>query len=933
MADLLKSKIVLVFAVFFVLAGSAFALTDAELIAIRDGFDGRRDSMLASQVAKPYPSGDPTVPEQWSLAVWGLQDYALAALYLNTELPQANQAVIDAVDLMLGDFELMDHSGHWKGNLFFRIYQFFAADSEYYPGRLTPAAEAKICEFFWEWGKSRSRVSDTNIEIYQTWSYWGSENHDGQRDTTAWSAASILKDVAPYNTYTFDDGYTAQQHYDAWTAYATEYLRERAKKGLCIELGTPTYTKYTLQGWYNYYDFAENQTLRKIAGMTLDLWWADWAESQLNSVWGGGKSRVYAKDSTKGSESTTGMCWYYLNIGTYRSKHPGIMCMATSTHRLPLVVMDMALDIDGRGTYVKRSRRQGLKKLPVPSGVPAETNVGDPDFGGIHRYTYVRPEFILGTGMIQKRSNDDWLPISSQNRWHGAIFANHKDSRVFPAVQGKEAYDYKTRNPHWSVQNKGTLITQKIAYKTNDDMRVYFASSHLTISESGGWVFASSGDAYVAARPAWGTYTWDDSNWIRFSDPFAPAIMEVAPATDHMEMFAMFQSSVLNQTIDVTNNILTYNGLGSSGTFTFDTQGSGTPTVNGVAVDYAPDYTFQSPFLNEDWASGVVTIKKDNRDLTLDFNNALSGGCGDWGYLAADFDRNCVVDIFDLRVLTLEWLDDRSNPVSGSDDYPNISESGWPLPGNYNIPKAQVTPVIDGTVSTGEWADARTVEMVYPSMMEPPNTGTIHTGSTAPASAADFSIYWYLKWDDSDLYVLGITFDEIYDSGDVSGICFNPMNNQSAGFPEDVFLWVLQSDCTIVPFYTAGPTDSVMTCSTGQGNYVYEIKIPWSDFFAGSAYTPAAGDIHGFGLLSQDYDSSGVMEHYLVDFGSGVSSVGNASTWNTITLVEQIPKGEAGTSDADISLDYKVNLEDYVSLADSWMQCTHPVEDGCVDVR
>jgi hypothetical protein len=42
MGDLLKSKIVLVFVVIFVFGGSAFAMTDAELIAIRDVFFVRR---------------------------------------------------------------------------------------------------------------------------------------------------------------------------------------------------------------------------------------------------------------------------------------------------------------------------------------------------------------------------------------------------------------------------------------------------------------------------------------------------------------------------------------------------------------------------------------------------------------------------------------------------------------------------------------------------------------------------------------------------------------------------------------------------------------------------------------------------------------------------------------------------------------------------
>ena len=227
--------------------------------------------------------------------------------------------------------------------------------------------------------------------------------------------------------------------------------------------------------------------------------------------------------------------------------------------------------------------------------------------------------------MVQKRSEKDWTGISMQNRWHGAIFANHRDCRVFPAVEGIPVSYGKTYNAHWSVQNKGTLITQKIAEKHNGDMRVYFSSKHLKISESDGWVFADAGGAYAAAGPAWGSYEWDDKNWIRFSDAFAPAIMEVAAATDYDKKLSNFVKAVLSKKPSVSKGILTYTGLGDSGTFVFDTKGSQTPTINGTPVDYAPDYTFKSPFLNEYWASGIVKITKDKRELILDFNEAVHG--------------------------------------------------------------------------------------------------------------------------------------------------------------------------------------------------------------------------------------------------------------------------------------------------------------------
>ncbi len=608
----------------------AFQLTDGELIALRDGFDARRDIVMASQVTSPWP--DPATSD------WGMQNFALAALYSNTDLVAANQTLIDACAQIKSDQAYYDDVFHWRGNLFYRIYKFFGHDSDYYPGRLTPAAEAAILDIFWDWARWRSKLTDAEIANSQTWYLWGSENHDAMRKTTSYSAADILKDNAPYNTYTYDDGSTAQQQYDAWNGFFKTYLRERAKKGLLVEIGSHTYSKYTLQGWYNFYDFAPDETLKKLAGMTLDIWWADWSLDQIGGVRGGGKTRIYQdrpEDGLNGTDlfakddAAWAMGWYYFNMGQARSKHPGVMCLATSEYRLPLVVMDIAMDISGRGTYEYKSRRPGLNLLPRPAGIDGEFNVLDPDYGGIYRYTYVAPEFVIGSLMFEKRLEDDWSGISKQNRWQGVIFANHIDARIIPQCFGTA--NGKTYNQQWSIQNKGTLITQKLSsgYSSQTgDMRVYFSSDGLIMSEESDWIFVQAAGAYAAVRPAWGGYSWDDSTWMRSNDDDAPVIIEAVRQSDYAN-FDAFKSAVLGNTLThvITGNFpyikneITYTGLLDSGTFTFYANSTQAPTLNGATVDYAPDYTFDSPFMNEDWASGVVTIAKDGRQLVLDFES------------------------------------------------------------------------------------------------------------------------------------------------------------------------------------------------------------------------------------------------------------------------------------------------------------------------
>jgi len=928
------------------------ALTDAELIAMRDGFDARRDGCLASQISSPYPDpGGSSV----GTAVWGMQDFALAALYNNTDLVAANQSVIDACNALKNEPGTIRYDGsfHWHGNLFYRIYKFFGTGSDYYPGRLTPAAEAAIYDIFWGWAKWRSEVAVAEFAQSETWYLWGSENHDAMRKTTSYSAADILKDVAPYNTYLYDDGQTAQQHYDAWNSFFKVYLQERAKKGLLVEIGSHTYGKYTLQGWYNFYDFAPDDDLQQLAGMTLDIWWADWGLDQIGGVRGGGKTRIYQDRPENGlngadlfakDDSTWAMGWYYFNMGAAQSKHPGVMCLVTSEYRIPLVVMDIAMDISGRGTYEYKSRRPGLNLLPRPAGIDSEFNVLDPDYGGIYRYTYVAPEFVIGSLMFEKRPLDNWPGINHQNRWQGVIFANHVDARIMPQCEGTPLTYGKTRNQYWSVQHKGSLITQKIPAPLSErtgDMRVYLSGSPtgMTVTEEDGWIFAQLPDAYGAVKSVWSSYVWEDDDetdgidtedkWIRLADSTSPVIIEVAKAANYAS-FANFKTAIKALPLAVNNDVLTYTGLDGA-QLTFYTATTQLPEVDGTPIDVQPPYTFESPFMNEAWATGDVTIAKDGREKLYNFNIVLTGNCGDLGYLVGDINYDCFVDNTDLVEMGTDWLDDQSNPVSGSDDYPQLVAEGWALPGNYNIPKTTIVPTVDGVVATGEWMDARRIEMVYPAINSLPNTGSLYGGTTPPDNDGDFSLYWFLKWDTNNLYLLGVIYDDIIDPLDQPGICLNPLNQQPAAFPGDLVIWELATTGAINALLPVAPFASQLMGSVVPGDhYVVEIQIPWSDFNA-PGYVPTVGHEHGFGLLCQDYDAGSLREHYFLDIGSGSANITDALTWNTITLVDTMPPGEAGISEADLNGDYSVTLIDFSTMVENWMACSDPVVLRCVE--
>jgi len=140
-----------------------------------------------------------------------------------------------------------------------------------------------------------------------------------------------------------------------------------------------------------------------------------------------------------------------------------------------------------------------------------EPNFSDPpeyrlrtDFGGILRYDYCTPDFMLGSLMTEARPNEDWAAISSQNRWYGAIFRGQPDARIYPwcVNVGNDS----TYNQQWAVQHKGTPICQKL--KTNrhaGPMRVWFSKAGLSAPiRQGPWVFAEAAGAWAGVRVAAG---------------------------------------------------------------------------------------------------------------------------------------------------------------------------------------------------------------------------------------------------------------------------------------------------------------------------------------------------------------------------------------------------------------------------------------------
>ena len=178
-------------------------------------------------------------------------------------------------------------------------------------------------------------------------------------------------------------------------------------------------------------------------------------------------------------------------------------------------------------------------------------------------------------------------------------------------------------NEQWSIQNKGTLIVQKLRTSISaKDMRVYF-SKDLNPSSQDGWIYARAARAFAAVKVVKGNWRWDDAKWLRLENEYSPVIIEVVQNRNYNNDFSSFKSTVSKQAIHFKNGVLRYQGLEDSGSFTFYADSDRIPELNGKHIDFAPDYGFDSPFMYETWASGIVHIQKGDRKYTIDVREKI----------------------------------------------------------------------------------------------------------------------------------------------------------------------------------------------------------------------------------------------------------------------------------------------------------------------
>jgi hypothetical protein len=623
------------------------SLTDTSPEDVLAGCESRINQMFRDEAGKPLVRAKKEPPlsagrgnfvRSYSYSIVG---FAARCLYLNEKLDEANAALVENAHYYLDNpLTICDRdSFHWHADIVLRLLEMYGPRGTVHAGRITRETETVVLKYMWIYTTKCSWLAKAEYKKSKTWNIYSSENHHSMDFTCHWHFAKYAKDMPEYRNKKCDDGATLAQHFKVWNEYFVEYCRERARKGICVEMRSDGYNTKLIKGFYNFYDFGD-EDVKRAAGMILDLYFAYWAEEQIVGHMGGGGSRIKGNNAFTQirKHGNAVLAWLYFAMGEQPELSGHEINALLSEYRPPAVIVDIARDTMGRGTYEIRQRVQGLGEqgdtfphMDRPDQQPNKFHING---GGLLRYSYCNPSFIIGTPMAAARPLADWVAISSQSRWQGVIFAGEHDPRIVPIPRAKD--NRVAFNQFWSVQSKGSLITQKLkTSKGAAEMMVWISKNGLDKPvEEDDVVFVEAPGAYAAIRVSKGgfkleeqvfkgtreegtSYTTPPAYVMTPANEYAPLILEVMSKSD-VKSFADFKARVKASSLKMDGPVLHFRSIYGDA-MTLDTSYQETPTINGEPINYAPKKVFDSPFLQADYNSGVVTISKGDREKVLDF--------------------------------------------------------------------------------------------------------------------------------------------------------------------------------------------------------------------------------------------------------------------------------------------------------------------------
>ena len=426
----------------------------------------------------------------WPNGAWGEVLWSLAALYLNEKADDANAKLLkrakDYIALHKSNAKTSDFApeeatetpwAYFALTDYVRILYLFHAKSTHFPGRLTAETEAAMKEALWLWVKSESKVACASLDNLLV--LLGTENHDLTRRPNHYLISSILKNDPAFRNRRYDDGHTAAEHAEAYTAYFREWPRKRAATGLWIEVGSNAYQKYSWPALFNLHELAPDPVVRTQFGMLLELALIEEAQISVRGRRGGGRSR--AEGGRNSFESYKNLL-YAPEGQPAKGSHSNVI--ETSRYRAPVTaVLLRKREFPADESFVIRNRVLGERDPSRPEDGTGNRFATD---STLVNYTWRTPHYLLGStlqnpsltmpGPDPDSEKPDWKygGISRQKRACGMLFddpTSDEINAVYPVIERTRGG--RPQHSYWSVQHENVLLLQRIAPQTRQRMGSY----------------------------------------------------------------------------------------------------------------------------------------------------------------------------------------------------------------------------------------------------------------------------------------------------------------------------------------------------------------------------------------------------------------------------------------------------------------------------
>jgi hypothetical protein len=308
--------------------------------------------------------------------------------------------------------------------------------------------------------------------------------------------------------------------------------------------------------------------------------------------------------------------------------------------------------------------------------------------------------------------------------------------------------------------------------------------------------------------------------------------------------------------------------------------------------------------------------------------------------LSTDLDKNCRVDILDLKELADEWLKCTDPGVSGcvqtADSTPTYSIQP--------VPTSGIT--IDGALS--DWpSDSEWIYLTdlyagdYPHDVAEAKMSLRWNGTTD-------KIYGAVIVDDSEHHFSSTatyTADliEIYSQGDAAGGTgwgadvdgskyFDAAQQYFVGHKATSGTWSAWADLTSI----ASTAGFEAATSVNGNKIIYEFAVKQFNNYGGiSGGTTdvtqlTAGNMVGLDVIADTVHDSSLFTMISENMFIGKSN--DAAQFQQYELVNSLPErycGDWGYMAADVSQNCRVNLEDLAIMASQWFSCDDPQDSAC----